>query len=313
MNVLQICRRFRYKSKRFGGQHSLMTSRESCRKKNDFREWTLIRYEDGESVHNQRHWGKALRSLDVVLDFYGRDDPVSLSAASVVCRLWRRRADARPCWKRIARTAGLIRIERATTVTPATNVVHASSSPIEEEDVLETDALSVRLLGRWGDEEEKDDSRIAIIEGKRIDADHIVCDDDEEDRDDGRLWKALYVASRASQMSYWTRLFDMLRPTTKELSDAAFKITLASGAFLIVAPVVVNGAVGFVFMEWQQSMVMWAIRTTVAEYSWYTASAAGAFVMKRTAHASSPVSRVMQASMAAVAGYLSHLAFVCLL
>ena len=98
-----------------------------------------------------------------------------------------------------------------------------------------------------------------------------------------------------------------------DLKDAALKITLLSGTFLLIAPVCVNGAVGMLFCTWQQGWVMWAIRTTVAEYGWASACTAGAFVLRNVDKRKHPASRVLQAAMAAVAGYLSHLAFVCLI
>jgi len=243
-------------------------------------EWEMVRYEESELEGSDfsKVW------LDKVLDYVVNE----VSSVAVVCRKFRRIADRHDSW-RIRVLKDGIRVEAA-------RVDEKQKRTSVEDETEETKTY------------EKDDFRIISRTNESVVGNLPA-----------HAYKKIYVASKIASSSsgransanaYLKSLSSIL---STDLKDAALKITLLSGTFLLIAPVCVNGAVGMLFCTWQQGWVMWAIRTTVAEYGWASACTAGAFVLRNVDKRKHPASRVLQAAMAAVAGYLSHLAFVCLI
>jgi hypothetical protein len=247
-------------------------------------EWEIVEY--GEIEYDGKESMKRVW-LNRVMDYLECEKEISRVA--VVCRKFRRVADGHDSWKRRVVLDG-IRVEAAR----VGERERITTTTLEEE---EEDTKT---------KFEKDDFRILSRTNESLIGDLP-----------SQSYKKIYIASKIASSSsrgganaYLKSLSSML---SSDLKDAAIKITLVSGTFLLIAPVCVNGAVGMLFCTWQQGWVMWAIRTTVAEYGWASACTAGAFVLKRVDKRTHPASRVLQAAMAAVAGYLSHVAFVCLI
>ncbi len=255
---------------------------KSCLKKMndcDCDEWEMVRYEESEFGGNviSEVW------LDEVLNYVNENE---VSSVAVVCRKFRRIADRHDSWRiRVLRDG--IRVEAA-------RVDEKQKSAMVEEG------------GKEETKYEKDDFRIISRTSESVVGElpaHAY----------KKIFVASKIASSRSADSANAYLKSLSGIVSTDLKDAALKITLLSGTFLLIAPVCVNGAVGMLFCTWQQGWVMWAIRTTVAEYGWASACTAGAFVLRNMDKRKHPASRVLQAGMAAVAGYLSHLAFVALI
>lgn len=269
--------------------------------------WLIIRAEDAEDYSS----GLEESLVNCILDFC----PIEpLCLAATICRRWKRLSDRHPLWRRLLKDAGT-KIETATVSTSQLVALDSQCDAkisgvcgSKKGGMCSIPSPSDKITGAGDNTTWRTVPETAL-------------------KLPPQSYRVLYLVSQglaqrsstspqSSDEDFRRRLLAIIPgcflPGQGAVRSMALKLTLTSGAFVLMAPVCVNGVVSMMFCSWQQQWIIWAIRSLVAEYTWCSACTAGAFVFKQSRDHGA-ATRVFNASMAAMAGYLSHLAFVCLL
>lgn len=241
-----------------------------------------------------------------------------LCTAAIVCRRWKRVADSHPRWCELLKSTGvkveaadvdsknLLEISSVNSVCSTSTLpdYETTNSPSESQDWETVTAMPT------GTYLEPKDCKFIYLMAMWVPSNRV-------EGEDGEAWQQYQ-----EYQEYWQQA------TRAALSDPSggvrslilggggtkrrvIRLTLVGGAVAILAPVCINGAVSVVFSWWQQPGVMWLIRAAAERLTWGTAAAFGSLGYHHSNAAEEPPEEIAKTTTAAaLAGYLSHLAFL---
>jgi hypothetical protein len=297
-------------------------------------DWVTVRTEEAE--HDGSRMG--VKPLGSLMSWFTARQ---LCEACIVCRRWKRVADSHPRWCELLKSTG-VKVEAADIDAPAdlaelgasegkgapsaaSGPFSAPAAPIDfTGDSASTTTATFAARGRptcsahddWatvtsmptGTHLAPSECKFIYMMALWVPSNHARAEGEswEQYREYQEYWQQAARAAFSDPRSATRSLFTGPGSTKRVL-----RITLVGGAVAVMAPVCINGAVTFVFSWWQQPGVMWLIRAVAERMTLGTAAAFGSMGYRHAVAEEDPPEEVVKTTTAAaLAGYVSHLAFL---